>query len=205
MKLNKPILALLLFPLILMGQYSNKSVVGPLFKTDTICLNQSEVALARMLNRYRADHKLPEIKLSAALSLVARQHVYDLSKSYRQGSRCNLHSWSQSRYWSSCCYTPDHRRASCMWDKPRELTNYTGDGYEIAFYSNYDYAHPDGLSEDALEGWKKSKGHNELIVNKGKWTTSKWKAMGVGVYGGFVVVWFGEVADPNGEPWNCQP
>lgn len=196
----KILFLLLIFPLFLLGQRSVAVPATALFSTDTLCLNSAEIALARQVNDYRASCGLPRISLSASLSLVARQHVYDLSQNYRHGGQCNLHSWSKSYYWSSCCYTTDHRRASCMWDKPRELTSYKGDGYEIAFYSNYDYDSPDGIVTDALKGWKSSRGHHELIVNRGKWDTAYWKAMGVGVYGGYVVVWFGEVADENGEP-----
>lgn len=167
---------------------------------DTLQLNPEEVELARLINEYRAGRKLGEIPLSASLSLVARMHVYDLAGHYEPGSRCNLHSWSANGKWSSCCYTNDHRRAGCMWDKPRELSLYKGDGYEIAFFSNFEYDSPSGLVSDALKGWKSSRGHNDLIVNLGKWTTAEWKAMGVGVYAGFAVVWFGEETDPAGKP-----
>lgn len=203
MRLLKYLIALLIFPMALAGQPNGVQPVSALFRTDTLYLNSAEVKLAKLLNNYRASLNLPKIKLSASLSLVARQHVYDLSENYKYGSSCNLHSWSQSRFWSSCCYTADHKRASCMWDKPRELTSYKGDGYEIAFFSNYDYADPNQLVTDAIEGWKTSIGHHQLIVNTGKWDTAIWKAMGVGVYGGYVVVWFGEVADENGEPRIC--
>lgn len=173
---------------------------GQFFLSDTLILNDTELELANQLNDYRRSRGLKAIELSVSLSLVARIHVYDLSENYQPGQACNLHSWSSGGYWSSCCYTNDHSRAACMWDKPRELSAYPGDGYEIAFYSNYGYGSPAGEAADALSGWKSSKGHHELIVNKGKWATSEWKAMGVGVYGGFVVVWFGELPDPAGKP-----
>lgn len=171
-----------------------------MFRADTLRLNNTEVELAKQINEYRQSRNLPAIRLSASLSLVARVHVYDLSKNYKPGKSCNLHSWSAQGYWSSCCYTPDHRRAACMWDKPRELTDYQGDGYEIAFFSNYQYNSAYEEVADALKGWKESRGHHELIVNKGKWDTADWQAMGVGAYGGFVVVWFGEETDPAGVP-----
>lgn len=169
-------------------------------RADTLTLNEAEIELAKQINDYRRSRDLSPIALSASLSLVARVHVVDLSENYAYGKSCNLHSWSSSGYWSSCCYTSDHRRAACMWNKPRELTDYKGDGYEIAFYSNYEYSSVAGQIADAISGWKSSRGHNELIVNKGKWTTSEWKAMGVGVHGGFIVVWFGEQVDQSGGP-----
>ncbi|MBL7906090.1 MAG: hypothetical protein JNL22_13790 [Bacteroidales bacterium] len=163
-------------------------------------LSNAEKELARQLNLYRKSRNLPAIPLSASLSIVARAHVMDLSEHYEYGGRCNLHSWSESAQWSSCCYTNDHSKASCMWDKPRELTVYSGDGYEIAFFSNYEYESDAAFAKDVLEGWKSSRGHHELIINKGKWTTSRWQAMGVGVFGDFAVVWFGEEIDPAGSP-----
>lgn len=200
MNLRNCLLILLIFPLLLLGQVSKIQPSSAFYRTDTLYLNKEEISLAKQINDYRARLNLPVIQLSASLSMVARQHVYDLSGNYHHGERCNLHSWSQSNHWSSCCYTSDHRRAACMWDKPRELTAYKGDGYEIAFYSNYDYNGAGELASDALDGWKTSPGHHELIVNRGKWETASWKAMGVGVYNGYVVVWFGEQPDPAGEP-----
>lgn len=91
-----------------------------------------------------------------------------------------------------------------MWDKPRELTSYKGDGYEIAYFSNFDYASDDEFVEDALKSWKASKGHNEIIINAGKWLTAEWKAMGVAVFGDYTVVWFGELNDPAGKPSRCE-
>lgn len=50
------------------------------------------------------------------------------------GGECNLHSWSNNGYglWNGCCYTSNHAAASCMWDKPREISGgiFTGNGYE---------------------------------------------------------------------------
>lgn len=91
-----------------------------------------------------------------------------------------------------------------MWDKPRELSSYKGDGYEIAFYSNFDYTNDEEFAADALEGWQSSRGHNEIIINNGKWKTADWKAMGVGIYKGYTVVWFGELTDTQGKPEVCQ-
>ncbi|HLO90499.1 MAG TPA: CAP domain-containing protein [Lentimicrobium sp.] len=171
---------------------------------ETICLSEAEVKLASLINEYRKTKKLPAIPLSASLSYVARLHVQDLENNFKSGSRCNLHSWSDKGNWSSCCYTDDHKRAACMWDKPRELTGYKGDGYEIAYFSNFDYASDDEFVEDALKGWKSSRGHNEIIINAGKWLTAEWKAMGVAVYGDYTVVWFGEISDLAGRPGKCE-
>lgn len=91
-----------------------------------------------------------------------------------------------------------------MWDKPRELSQYNGDGYEIAFYSTYDYSDVESYVRDALNGWKSSRGHHEIMINRGKWATVKWQAMGIGATDEFIVIWFGEVTDLAGPPENCR-
>lgn len=168
-----------------------------------ICLTPFEESLANKINAYRRQKNLPDVPLSRSLTYVAQMHARDLAKYYRQSKRCNLHSWSENGRWTSCCYTSDHRKASCMWNKPRELTNYTGDGFEIAFYSTYTYTSPNNFADDILKGWKGSKGHNQLIINGGIWKDVDWKAMGIGVYGEYSVVWFGELPDSAEIPRKC--
>lgn len=168
------------------------------------CLSQTEFELYKLINEYRAQKGLPEVKLSASLSFVARTHAKDQADNFKDGNRCNMHSWSNKGEWSSCCYTPDHKKAKCMWDKPRELTNYPADGFEISFYSTYPYASPEAFAKDILNGWKKSPGHNEVIINKKIWKDMKWLAMGIGIYGDYANVWFGAVDDIAGEPALCE-
>ena len=115
-----------------------------------------------------------------------------------------MHSWSENPAWSSCCYTPDHKQAKCMWDKPRELTNYRGDGFEISYWSTKQFLTPEEAAIDMLEGWKKSPGHNDMIINRNTWKSVKWKAIGIGIYGGYADVWFGEEEDSAGEPRQCD-
>ena len=73
-----------------------------------------------------------------------------------------------------------------MWDKPRELTSYHGDGFEIAFWCS-----ADANANEALESWKSSSGHNEVIINSGIWRDNPWQAIGIGIFGSYAVVWFG--------------
>ena len=103
---------------------------------------------------------------------------------------CNLHSWSNQGMWTACCYTADHAQAQCMWDKPRELTTYPGNGYENAAFG---YATTAG----AMAGWKASPGHNDVMLNLGTWTNTTWLAVGAAFQpNGYAVLWFGEVTDP---------
>ena len=79
-----------------------------------------------------------------------------------------------------------------MWSKPKEIAGYDGEGYEIAYFSS-----AGASASEGLEGWKKSPGHNPLLINSGNWKKMEWKAIGVGIYGEYGVVWFGEVEDKS--------
>ena len=159
-------------------------------------LSEEELKLYDLIMEYRKENNLPSIPISKSLTLVAQAHVTDLQNNHPDQGSCNAHSWSSKGSWSSCCYTPDHVKAECMWSKPRELTSYPGNGYEIAFGSSdprYKGFRPSAIS--ALQSWKDSSGHNAVIINQGSWKDSQWNAIGIGLYGGFAVVWFG--AEPD--------
>lgn len=166
------------------------------------CLSTKEAQLLSKIRAYREERGLPQVPVSSSLTRVARTHVRDLAAHEpHEGSlfgtdQCNLHSWSDEGPWSSCCYTPDHAEAQCMWKKPRELTEYTGRGFEIA-------ARGVETAQQALSGWKTSRGHNSVLVNRGEWSQVEWEAVGVGMYEGYAVVWFGKKADPAGAPSRC--
>ena len=141
--------------------------------------------------QYRYSKGLTKIPLSKSLTFVAQTHVRDLSNNKPDVGNCNMHSWSNNGNWTSCCYTSDHARAKCMWDKPSELTSYKGNGYEIAHGA---HGH-NCTAKCALAGWKSSSGHNAVMINQGVWSSHPWKAIGIGIYKGFAVVWFGEERD----------
>jgi uncharacterized protein YkwD len=157
-----------------------------------ICLNKEEQKLYELMMDYRKSKGLPPIELSAKLSLVAQTHARDLMANYKFAvdNKCNPHSWSKKGKWSSCCYTSDHKKAECMWNKPKEIAGYEGYGYEIAYYSSRG-----ATAEEGLAGWKLSPGHNPLIINDGMWSKVTWKGVGIGFFGEYGIVWFGEVAD----------
>lgn len=147
--------------------------------------------LIRLVNEYRADNGLPAIAASPSLCVVSSTHTRDLADNspHTAPGGCNMHSWSDRGSWSPCCYTPDHAAASCMWDKPRELTVYPGNGYENAYRGSSDPA-------AALAGWMGSSGHNDVILNRGIWASQPWRALGADVHDGFAVLWFGREVDP---------
>lgn len=154
----------------------------------TSSLSSFEMRLYELLMEYRRDNGLFSIPLSPSLCRVARLHVRDLVQHPPQ-EPCNLHSWSKYGSWKSCCYRGSGS-AACMWSKPRELTSYTGNGYEIAYYSSRAFT-----PEDALVAWKEESGHDAVIVNRGRWSGQEWNAVGIAVRGPYAVVWFGTEPD----------
>lgn len=156
------------------------------------CISAEEQDLYDLISAYRKSVNLPPIPLSQRLTKVAKAHTRDLMENYSfsVNNTCNPHSWSEKGGWTPCCYTADHKEAQCMWNKPKEIAGYPGLGYEIAYYTS-----GEASAVEAIEGWKKSPGHNPLLVNTGIWSNVKWKALGIALYGNYGVVWFGEISD----------
>ncbi|MCB0193823.1 MAG: CAP domain-containing protein [Anaerolineae bacterium] len=164
------------------------------------CLTAEESKLVNLINQYRNDNGLPSVPVSKSLTEVAQWHVFDLHENnpdsgFDHGLPCNMHSWSDQGIWSPVCYTADHAYASQMWNKPREITSnvYSGNGYENA-YGTAGQATATG----ALNGWKSSPSHVDVILEKGTWSRFDWPAIGVGIYQHHAVLWFGEQTDPQG-------
>jgi len=186
---NAPLYYLLCF--ILCGFIPNSTGT----RQSDVKLTGEELKLYNLLITYRTEHGLKQIQLSKSLTLVAQTHVRDLEMNNPAGGNCNMHSWSEKGKWGACCYTPDHAQAKCMWDKPRQLTSYTGNGFEIA---------TGGVgpinAEMAMDSWKGSPAHNDVVLNNGQWEEMHWNAIGVGIFGEYAVVWFGSEIDKDGEP-----
>lgn len=156
-----------------------------------------------MIDAWRAEHGLPSVPRSAALDKVAEAHVLDMASAPdrgaghdlgrdAQGRPCNLHSWSArgAGRWSPVCYTGDHAAAAGMWVKPKEIVGaaYPAPGFEIAAWSSADIT-----ARQAVEGWKRSQGHNDVMLEQGaSWQGARWQAMGVAVMGHYAFVWFGK-------------
>lgn len=167
-----------------------------------VCVSPEEMKLYNLLNEYRKTKGLPAIPLSKSLTYVAQSHVKDLEINQPATGSCNMHSWSDDGDWSACCYTPDHAQAKCMWDKPKELTNYTGAGFEISYGGFGAY---EATAEGAMKSWKGSNGHNSVMINQGIWKKWDWSAVGVGIFGSYGVIWFGKPKDTAvGEPKTCE-
>jgi Uncharacterized protein with SCP/PR1 domains len=167
-------------------------------QTPGQCLSDDESTLLALVNDYRSDNGLTAIPRSNVLNTVGQWHAEDafLNSATIFIPPCNLHSWSNDmpHLWSAMCYTPDHAQAQKMWDKPREISggSFIGNGYENAAWG---YATPAA----ALNGWKNSPGHNEVILNQGIWSNITWRAMGVGIRGAYYYLWFSDSTE-NSSP-----
>lgn len=153
------------------------------------CPSPEEKKLYNLLTEYRINKQLPAISLSQALSYVARVHAVDLAQNRPDFGGCNPHSWSDKGQWKACCYAEDENRIACMTLKPKELTSYKSKAFE-AVYSGTE----DATATDAFDLWKEVSLINDLLLNTGKWT-KPWLAVGVGIYGQYACIWFGEGVD----------
>lgn len=161
---------------------------------DKVQLTTEELKLYNLVTAYRKANGLPVIPLSSSLTLVAQIHAKDLDENRPDTGNCSMHSWSNKGKWQSCCYTADHAQKLCMWNKPSELTSYTGKGFEIAAQ------YSEGMtSAKALELWKASTYHNAAMLNATPYTRA-WNAIGIGIYKNYAVIWFGHDTDKEGEP-----
>jgi len=178
--------------LVLCGLFGQTTGEGP--------LSTAERDLADLINGERAAAGLPAIPVTVSLTKVARLHVADLN-AYRpdtgtdpRGQACNLHSWSSHGTWTAVCYTDDHYYSTMMWNKPGEITSvYDDNGYEIAHGGGSDVT-PAG----AMNGWKSSVAHLDVILERDIWANSLWQSLGVAISGKYAVAWFGEDPDPAG-------
>jgi Cysteine-rich secretory protein family len=157
--------------------------------TDRSCegdgLEPEERRLYELINQYRAQNGLPSISISPSLTLVANRHVQDLERNIKDLT----HGWSNCPYDAS-----DSDTYSCMWDAPQRLdTPYQGYGYENAHGGSGGYR---ATAMSALESWQGSSAHNAVILNQGMWQDKQWNALGIGIYGGYAVLWFGDEPDP---------
>jgi hypothetical protein len=163
------------------------------------CISSQEFQMLKLINDFRIKNRLPAVRLSKSLSYVAYNHTRDLYNHHPDEDFCNLHSWSQSDRWKSCCYTKDPTSQSCMNEKPKELTQYSFPGYELIYYES------DSLDlQNVMDFWRKNTPTSDFFLNTGNWAKYKWSSMGVSIYKGYVSVWVGAGADIEGSPAVCD-
>ena len=166
--------------------YGNDSVISGITQNETILFN--------MINDMRRQGKMQLIPLSDKLCKVAHIHIDDLLASKPQEKGCSLHSWSASGNWSACCHTKDPSGIQCMKSKPKEITGYSGNGYELIYWGE-DNATP----SEASALWQQVDASADMIMCRGKWKGYDWKAMGVGIKNGYAVLWLGDKTDVKTE------
>ena len=158
-----------------------------------INITAEERQLYESLMQYRAKSGAAlvgskRIPLSADLLKVARYHVRDLVENRPDTGYCNMHSWSNKGPWSPCCYPSDPQSNKCMWVKPKELSSYRSNGFEISAGGGNDRI----SVQDAMNAWEHSKPHRAVMLNHGTWQQHAWNAVGCSIYRGYAVCWFGE-------------
>jgi hypothetical protein len=164
----------------------------------SFCVTTMEYKLYNMINANRQRYDLPAIPLSKSLCFVASTHVKDLFFHHPDQGSCNAHSWSDQGSWKPFCYPRDENKKNSVWDKPRELTEYRGKGYEIVYWEN-----SAAVIDSIIVFWRSMDYFNSFLMNTGKWQGKKWNAIGIGIYENYACAWFGEMADPAGEPMVC--
>ena len=188
------LLFLSLAPFFLSSQEAENTPVIP----DDFCISKDEYRVYQALNEYRQKEGLAVIPISKSLSYVAKVHTLDLHHNHPDTSFCSLSSWSDMGIWKPCCHSRHTPDPQCILNKPKELTNYTGEGHELSFWDNKG-ATPDSIVRFFLDLAQS----RELILNTGKWSYFSWKAVGVAIYKNYASIWFGESIDMENEPAMC--
>lgn len=185
---------LLLFLLLVVGNVQGQST-----SIENFCLDDQEMKLVELINRFRAENKQPSIGLSRSLSFVAKTHVNDLQMNKQDTSICNAHSWSNKGNWKACCFNNYVNSNDCMWDKPKELTPYNFRGYEMV-YSEEGIVDVDSV----FRLWRTTEEAADMLLTKNLHSDKKWLALGVGVSENYVSIWFGQRTDPTDKLISCS-
>ncbi|MBK9290598.1 MAG: SPOR domain-containing protein [Bacteroidetes bacterium] len=164
-----------------------------------VCLSDDENRLATLINQLRQQHRLPEIALSASLTFVAKTHVNDLQLNRPDTSICSTASWSNKGQWTPCCFTALAPRFECMWNKPRELTNYTFRGYEISHFEE-GIIHVDSL----FSIWMRTPAVVDMLLGRNAHSDKRWAVMGIAIGENYASLWLGQRPDAAGKPALCR-
>jgi len=152
------------------------------------------------VNSYRRANGFRNLPCDAVLVEVAYLHVKDQEAAGIESSTCekNGHNWLSTIGFDlaeiatllpqysdnvvnikTCCLKTDG--GDCMWLKPNELYSWYKEwGYEVSVElgSEGAGASPQAAAKEALSSWKDSKGHNDVLLAKGKWKNAIWKNIG---------------------------
>ena len=177
-----------------------KPAEDKLLDVDAPELSAKEKELIKLVNDYRQQHGKKRLKVSKSLMKVARTHINDLNMNFdwhnppfdARGIEGNMHSWSDKGNWTPVIYTRDHEYCKLMWNKPKEIAGYDQAGFEIAAGAD--------TPQEALEAWKNSPSHNDVILSQNGWDdptpelakhgVTGLSNMGVAINGEYACVWF---------------
>jgi hypothetical protein len=165
---------------------------------DGFCINPEEFKLFNAVNDYRKSQNLPLIPLSKSLSYIAKLHIKDLITNLPDTAGCGFHSWSDKGPWKPCCFKRENKDKYCILSKPKELTNYPGIAHEVVFWESREAS-----AEKAIKQWKETSAARFMLTNFREWEKFRWNAMGVGIEGGFAILWLGEEPDIEKETQVC--
>ncbi len=181
------------------------SVVGSLSaQTDKtipseFCISAEDNKLYESINLFLIENGQKELSLSKSLSYVANLHITDLLQNHPDTSICNLSSWSDKGEWTACCYNKYVPNQDCMWDKPKELTNFKYRGYELALFFEEDFT-----SDTVMQLLLSSNAVIDMLLTKGDYSKKKWVCMGLAINKEYASIWFAQRADNAGKPDICE-
>ena len=163
------------------------------------CISNAEYQLYERLNQFLTENGNKSLTLSKSLSFVAKTHVNDLQLNHPDTSICNLSSWSDKGNWNPCCYNKYVLDQDCMWDKPKELTNFRYRGYELAIYFEVEF-NTDSIMQILLSSNKAI----DMLLTKNDYSKKHWVCMGLGINEKYVSIWFAQRADNSGKVLVCK-
>ncbi len=181
------------FTIVSLTSFSQKNT-----DAEDVCITQSEFRLYNLINKFRIEHEKEIIPISKSLTYVAKTHINDLKNNHPDTSVCNLHSWSDKGNWTACCHNKYLPKTECMLNKPRELTDYKSNGYELTYWDS-EVASPDSI----MDLWTSVETSKNMILGFDKWKSYKWEAIGVATSGKYALVWFGTKDDKAGTVSLC--
>jgi len=162
------------------------------------CVSTDENKLYESINQFLIDNGNKKLSSSISLSYVAKQHIEDLIQNHPDTSICNLSSWSDKGDWEACCYSKYIHYQDCMWDKPKELTNFRYRGYELALYFEENFN-----SDTIMQLLMSSNSAINMLLAKGEYSNKKWICMGVAINSNYASIWFAQREDKAGKPKLC--
>jgi len=180
-------------------------ILSPLFSQSSksipkdFCISVEEHNLYEKINQFLKENGNKSLSLSKSLCYVAKTHVSDLLQNNADTSICNLSSWSDQGSWQACCYNAYVPNPDCMWDKPKELTNFKYRGYELAFYFEDSFN-----SDSIMQLIYSSRITRDMLLAKGNYSNKKWISLGIGINRNYACIWFAQRKDTEAIPQLCD-